>query len=202
MLSAVDGARNGNIRTSLKRRWDAITLKQIPFWPAVQPSSRCCQSGANPRFYRVRTDVFNPLSRTSVYELAPVRETLATICDFDQVNDSSHVRISVTATNVVAGDQVSISNHVATVCARLRVTAKVSEEPTNSEHILASASLPPGFPMTDIGDMPCWAAGCSTTPRSGLCSICWMRPQIDNLPIFVIELFPTRGPIPHHARKS
>ena len=80
MLSAADGAPNGNIRTSLKRRWDAITLKQIPFWPAVQQQvlSIWSQSG----FYRVRTDVFNPLSRTSVYELAPVRATLATICGF------------------------------------------------------------------------------------------------------------------------
>ena len=56
--------------------------------------------------------------------------------------------------------------------------------------------------MTDIGDMPCWGGGLfGNTPIRALLDVL-DEAQIDNLPIFVIELFPTRGPIPHHARKS
>jgi len=197
--AAVAGARNGDIRTSLKRMWDAITLEQIPFWPSDQ--QEVLSIWGNPRFYRVRTDLFNPRSRTSVYDLTPLRETLATICDFAQINDSSHVRISVTATNVATGGQVSFSNHVANVDAHLRVTPKVRKSRLTPEHILASASLPPGFPMTDVDDMPCWDGGLfDNTPIWALLDLL-DEAEIDNLPIFVIELFPTRDSIPHNPKE-
>ncbi len=197
--AAVAGARNGDIRTSLKRMWDAITLEQIPFWPSDQQG--VLSIWGNPRFYRLRTDLFNPRSRTSVYDLTPLRETLATICDFDQINDSSHVRISVTATNVATGGQVSFSNHVANVDAHLPVTPKVRKSRLTPEHFLASASLPPGFPMTDIDDMPCWDGGLfDNTPIWALLDLL-DEAEIDNLPIFVIELFPTRDSIPHNPKE-
>jgi NTE family protein len=155
----------------------------------------------NPRFYRVRTDVLSPLSRTSVYDLSPLRETLGTICDFEQLNDPSHIRISVTATNVATGGQVSFSNHVATVGAQVKVTPKVRKSRLSPEHILASANLPPGFPMTDIGDMRCWDGGLfENTPIWALLDLL-DEAEIDNLPIFVIELFPTRDPIPHNPKE-
>ncbi|MBV8055747.1 MAG: patatin-like phospholipase family protein [Deltaproteobacteria bacterium] len=197
--AAVAGARNGDIRTSLERIWDAITLPQIPFWPADQQA--VLSLWGNPRFYRVRTDVFNPLSQTNVYDLSPLRETLATICDFDQLNDSSHVRISVTATDVTTGGQVSFSNYVASAGAHLRVIPKVRKGRITPEHILASASLPPGFPMTDIGDMRCWDGGLfDNTPIWALLDLL-DEAEIDNLPIFVIELFPTRDSIPHNQKE-
>jgi NTE family protein len=197
--AAIAGARNGDVRTSLKRIWDAITLPQIPLWSAHQ--QELLSIWGNPRFYRVRTDVFDPLSRTSVYDLTPLCETLAAICDFDQLNDSSHVRISVTATNVATGGQVSFSNHIANVDAQLRVIPKVRKSRLTPEHILASASLPPGFPMTEIGDMPCWDGGLfDNTPIWALLDLL-DEAEIDHLPIFVIDLFPTRDPIPHHPKE-
>ena len=197
--AAVAGARNGDIRTSLRRMWDAITLEQIPLLPADQ--QEVLSIWGNPRFYRVRTDVLNPLSWTSVYDLTPLRETLATICDFDQINDSSNVRISVTATNIATGGQVSFSNHVANGDGRLRVIPKVRKSRLTPEHILASASLPPGFPMTDIGDIPCWDGGLfDNTPIWALLDLL-DEAEIDNLPIFVVELFPTRDAIPRNPKE-
>jgi len=179
--------------------WDAITLRQVPFWPEDQ--QEMLSIWGNPRFYRVRTDEFNPLSRTSVYDLTPLRETLATICDFEQLNDPSHIRISVTATNVATGGQVSFSNHVASVGAHLRVTPKVRKSRLTPEHILASASLPPGFPMTDVGGMPCWDGGLfDNTPIWALLDLL-NEDEIESLASFVIDLFPTRDPIPHNPKE-
>jgi NTE family protein len=197
--AAIAGARNGDIRTSLKRMWNAITLPEVPLWPADQ--QELLSILGNPRFYRARTDLFDPRSRTSVYDLTPLRETLASICDFDQLNDSSHVRISVTATNVVTGSQVSFSNHVGNVDRQWRVTPKVRKSRLTPEHIVASASLPPGFPITNVGDIPCWDGGLfDNTPIWALLDLL-DEAEIDHLPIFVIELFPTRDPIPHNPKE-
>jgi NTE family protein len=197
--AAVAGARNRDIPTSLKRMWEAITLPQIPFWPADQQET--LSIWGNPHFYRVRADVFSPAPRTSVYDLTPLRETLATICDFEQLNDPSHIRISVTATDVANGGQVAFSNHVASVGAHMRVTPKVRKSRLSSEHILASASLPPGFPMTDIDGLPYWDGGLfDNTPVWALLDLL-DEDEIENLPIFVIELFPTRDPIPNNPKE-
>ena len=39
----------------------------------------------------------------SLCDVSPMRNTLATICDFERLNDSSKMRIAVTATNVQTG---------------------------------------------------------------------------------------------------
>lgn len=145
--------------------------------------------------------MFNPRYWTSLYDLTPLRETLATICDFEQLNDPSHVRISLTATNVVKGDQVSFSNHVASVDAHLQVTPKVCKSRLTPEHILESASLPPGFPMTNIGGMQCWDGGLfDNTPIWAMLDLL-EEDEIESLPIFVIELFPTRDSIRRIRRR-
>jgi hypothetical protein len=109
--AAIAGAYDGDICASLKRLWDAITLKQMPFWPAERQAT--FSMFGNPRFWRSRTDYFNFHQWTSLCDVSPMRNTLATICDFERLNDSSKMRIAVTATNVQTGDQVSFSNYVA-----------------------------------------------------------------------------------------
>src|ERR1700722_13526338 len=87
------------------------------------------------------------------------KRTLATICDFERLNDSSKMRIAVTATNVQTGDQVSFSNYVANVDALHYVTPRISPVTLTPEHILASGSLPPAFPMTVVDGVPYWDGG-------------------------------------------
>jgi len=145
--AAIAGARTDDIGVSLKRLWDVITLAQVPFWPAEgRPRSRCLEI----RAFGTHHDYFNLHQWTNLCDVSPMRETLATICDFERLNDASHMRVAVTATNVMTGDQVSFSNHVANTDALNHVTPKLAPTKLTPDHILASGSLPPAFPMTFI----------------------------------------------------
>jgi hypothetical protein len=46
----------------------------------------------------MRHDVFSYQDWTSLYYVSPMRETLAEVCDFNQLNDPTHMRVAVTAT--------------------------------------------------------------------------------------------------------
>jgi NTE family protein len=116
--AAVAGAPDGDICKSLKRLWDAITLDPIPFWPPERQTT--FSIFGNPRFWRVRHDVFSYLDWTSLYDVSPMRETLAEVCDFNQLNDPTHIRVAVTATNVQTGDQVCFANFV---CSTTRIVS-------------------------------------------------------------------------------
>ncbi len=110
----------------------------------------------NAAFYRLRSDLFAIPFWTSFYDLAPIRRRLADLVDFDRIRDSA-IRLVVTATNVETGEIVEFSN----------------DDPTNPltlDHIIASGSLPPGFPMTKVGqDFSAWDGGLfDNTPLSPL----------------------------------
>ena len=96
---------------------------------------------------------------TSLYDVSPMRETLAEVCDFNQLNDPTHMRIAVTATNVQTGDQVCFANFVGNPDSVYYVTPRISRVSLTPDHILASGSLPPGFPMTVIDGVPYWDGG-------------------------------------------
>ena len=108
--AAIGGARDGDICASLKNLWAAITLSPVPFWPADKQAT--FSIFGNPNFWQARNDLHNYTNWTSLYDVSPMRETLAKVCDFDRLNDASKIRIAVTATNVQTGDQVSFSNYV------------------------------------------------------------------------------------------
>jgi NTE family protein len=100
--AAVAGAPDGDICKSLKRLWEAITLDSVPFWPPERQST--FSIFGNPHFWRMRYDVFSYQDWTSFYDVSPMRQTPAEICDFNQLNDPTHMRVAVTATNVQTGD--------------------------------------------------------------------------------------------------
>src|SRR5579872_5213980 len=92
-----------------------------------------------PDFFTPRP--FPPLSsaaespdRVSYYDTAPLRATLARLVDFDLIN-AKPLRFSVAATNVRTGAPVYFDNF---------------KHPITAAHVMASASLPPGFPPTEI----------------------------------------------------
>src|SRR4051812_36510613 len=135
---------------------------------------------------------------TSLCDVSPMRETLKALLDFDQINDWTHIRCSVTATNVATGGQVSFSNHVTDPNAPHRVTPKVQKMRITPDHILASGSLPPGFPMTEIDGVYYWDGGLfDNTPIEALLDLL-DDDEVSTLPIFVINLFPTHGGIPRN----
>jgi NTE family protein len=77
--AAVAGAREGDIGKSLRRLWEAITLAPVPFLPADRQAT--FSMFGNPRFWRMRGDLFSYREWTSFYDVSAMRETLKQVCE-------------------------------------------------------------------------------------------------------------------------
>jgi NTE family protein len=197
--AAVAGARRRDIGESLKNLWEAITIDPAPFWPPDQQAS--FSVFGNPRFWRLRHDVLGYRRWTHFYDVSPMRATLAEVCDFEQLNDAKHMRVAVTATNVQTGDQVSFANFVGNPDSVHYVTPRISRVSLTPDHILASGSLPPGFPMTVIDGVPYWDGGLfDNTPIEPLLDLL-NEDELENLPIFIVNLFATHSNPPSNLRE-
>lgn len=115
--------------------------------------------------------------RLSYYDITPVKETLARLVDFDLINNGP-TRLSVGAVNVRTGNFICFDS---------------AERPIDVRHILASGSLPPGFPATEIDGDYYWDGGIvSNTPLQ------WVfndRPRRDTL-AFQVDLWSASGELP------
>jgi NTE family protein len=144
--------------------------------------------GGTPNFFtpRVPPPYLSPkgtLEATSYYDVAPLRATLERLVDFDLINAGA-MRFSVGAVNVRTGNFVyfdSTTHHI---------------EP---KHVLASGSLPPGFPATEIEGEYYWDGGLvSNTPLQWVLD---SRPGRDTL-AFQIDLWSARGEFPRDLLES
>jgi NTE family protein len=197
--AAVAGARGGDVGKSLKSLWQAITLDPVPFWPVERQAT--FSVFGNPRFWRMRGDLLDYRSWTNLYDVSPMHQTLSEVCDFDQLNDPTNMRLAVTATNVQTGDQVSFANFVANPDSVHYVTPRISRVALTPDHIVASGSLPPGFPMTVIDGVPYWDGGLfDNTPIEPLLDLL-DDDELENLPIFIVNLFATHSNPPSNLRE-
>jgi len=113
----------------------------------------------------------------SWYDPAPLIATLERLVDFGRINDGEP-RFSVGAVNVRTGNFLYFDN----------TTHQISPE-----HVLASGSLPPGFPATVIDGQHYWDGGLvSNTPLQWVLD---SRPRADSL-VFQIDLWSARGELP------
>lgn len=189
--AAIAGAHDGDIAASLHRVWEAITLPPVPWLPPSQQGS--LSLFGNPNFYRLRTDYFDLPFWTSLCSTVPMYATLNKHCNFEQINNAAHMRVAVTATDLHSGGPTTFSNYLAQG-KRLESDGHVAcRTRLDATHILASGSLPPGFPATEIDNKLYWDGGLfSNTPIDALLNL--LEPdEIDTLPIFVVDLFPTEG---------
>jgi NTE family protein len=76
-----------------------------------------------------------PSSMPSLYDLVPLRETLAQLVDFKLLNDGQ-ARVTLVATDMVSGEAILFDNRKTTI---------------TPEHVLASSGLPPEFAPVEIG---------------------------------------------------
>src|ERR1700748_2093166 len=138
--------------------------------------------GGAPDFFtpRVPPPYFHPdgtLEAINYYDVAPLKATLERLVDFDLINAGA-TRFSVGAVNVRTGNFVYFDN----------VTHLIGPE-----HVMASGSLPPGFPATEIEGEYYWDGGLvSNTPLQ------WVfesRPRRDTL-AFQVDLWNARGALP------
>jgi NTE family protein len=117
------------------------------------------------------------MEAVSFYDTTTLRATLERLVDFDRIN-SGKMRLSVGTTNVRSGDFVyfDTTTHV-----------------IGPQHIIASGSLPPGFPPTVIEREYYWDGGLvSNTPLQWVLD---SRPREDTL-AFQVDLWSASGEVP------
>jgi NTE family protein len=99
----------------------------------------------NPGMYRLNPAVFvAPWTMTSIYDTAPRRRTLNELVD-PAVLNNEETRVFVGATNVGTGEIEFFDSR--------------GRDGLTFEHVAASASLPPSFPMTQIDGERYWDRG-------------------------------------------
>jgi NTE family protein len=123
------------------------------------------------------------LEALSYYDTGPLKATLERLVDFNLINAGA-MRFSVGAVNVRTGNFVYFDN---------------ATHDIGPEHVIASGSLPPGFPPTEIEGEYYWDGGLvSNTPLQ------WVLdsfPRQDTL-AFQIDLWSARGEFPRNLCES
>ena len=115
----------------------------------------------------------------SFYDVAPLKATLERLVDFDLINAGA-MRFSVGAVNVRTGNFVYFDSTTHAI---------------GPAHVMASGSLPPGFPATEIEGEHYWDGGLvSNTPLQWVLD---SRPRQDTL-AFQIDLWSASGEFPRN----
>ena len=120
----------------------------------------------------------NAPDKASYYDTAPLKATLERLVDFDRIN-AGGMRFSVGAVNVGTGNFAYFDN---------------TTDRIRPEHVMASGSLPPGFPATEVDGEYYWDGGLvSNTPLQWALD---SQPRKDTL-AFQIDLWSAPGALPH-----
>jgi NTE family protein len=145
-------------------------------------------TGGAPGFFkpRIPAPFYHPqgsIEALSFYDPAGLRATLERLVDFDLLN-SGPTRVSVGAVNVRTGNFVYFDNTSCNI---------------GPEHVMASGSLPPGFPPTEIQGEHYWDGGLvSNTPLQWVLD---SMPRQDTL-AFQIDLWSARGELPRNLMEA
>ncbi len=118
-----------------------------------------------------------PLNWTSYYDPSPVKDLLRKYVDFGRLKDSP-VRLLVNAVNVETAEIETFDSYI---------------EEITPDHLLASGSLPPGFPWTTINGKHYWDGGIvSNSPLDQVIEHCGLT----NKQVYIVNLFPARSRLP------
>lgn len=183
---AIIASHPRNATTALEAFWDELSVAtpDVPFIGCEQalPALQILTFGV-PRFFQPRwMQSFGPFAEfpfnwTSFYDTAPVKQLLAKYVDFAALK-TSPVRLLLSAVNVATAELDVFDSYV---------------DDLTPDHILASGSLPPGFPWTTIDGKAYWDAGIvSNSPMELLIDRCGP----DGKRVFVVDLFPGESPLP------
>jgi NTE family protein len=117
------------------------------------------------------------VDRASYYLVAPLRETLTSLVDFDLLN-AGHQRLTVGAVSACTGNMRYFDSR---------------DQHLSVEHILSSGALPPAFPAVRIDGEPYWDGGIySNTPVEVVMDD---RPRKSSV-IFSVQMWNPAGPEP------
>lgn len=188
------GALNGAIIASHPRQagealeafWNELIVITPDLWPVLNKDDAVAiqvLAYGVPKFFRPQWTPFLksvpqlPLLWTSYYDTSPMRELITKYVDFSRLK-SSPVRLLISAVNVET--------------AELEIFDSFVDELT-ADHVIASGSLPPGFPWTMIADKAYWDGGIvSNSPLDLVVDRCGP----DGKRVFVVDLFGGTRPLP------
>src|SRR5262249_36028486 len=178
----------------LRGFWEEIT-EPSAWWPAgLRGSLADWQRKAGglaalmfgqPGFFAPRTasEYFSQPTPTSFYNTAALKQTLERLVDFDRINHAKEMRISVGAVNVRTGRFAYFDS------------ARITIRP---EHVMASGSLPPGFPPVEIDGEYYWDGGLvSNTPLQYVLDYSPRRSRLT----FQVDVFQARGQLPSNLEE-
>jgi len=188
------GAINGAIVASNPRR---ATAALEAFWSDITVGGSFMPEGETgraltalqvllygiPHFFTPRWlepwSLTNPLPSdwTSFYDPEPLKSLIAKYVDFDALK-TSPVRLLVGAVNVKTAEFEIFDSQI---------------DQLTPDHILASGSLPPGFPWTEVDGKPYWDGGIvSNSPLDFAIERCGPGGKR----VYVVDLFPGESPLP------
>jgi NTE family protein len=179
----------------LRQFWETVSTSplgpfSIPYLASIEINDAVTHSLVNqaralwiallgaPGFFKPRVPSpllfpFFGVDALSHYDVTPLEDTV----DFDRINAGS-TRFSVGAVNVRTGNLTYFDNTMQKI---------------KPEHVVASGSLPPGFPATNIDGEYYWDGGIvSNTPLQWVVD---SRPRKDTL-AFQVDLWSARGALP------
>jgi NTE family protein len=179
----------------LREFWEAVSTPPlgIPYLKSIEIADEFTRRVVNqtralgimmfgaPHFFQPRmlSPLFwpSPADAVSHYDVAPLKATLERLVDFDRINAGS-MHFSVGAVNVRTGNFIYFDN----------TTHRIKPA-----HVIASGSLPPGFPATEIDGEYYWDGGLvSNTPLQWVLD---SRPRQDTL-AFQVDLWSSDGEMP------
>ena len=118
-----------------------------------------------------------PTNWKSFYDPSPVKDLLRKYIDFTELK-ASPVRLLVNAVNVETAELETFDSHV---------------DDLTPDHILASGSLPPGFPWVKVDGKYYWDGGIvSNSPLDQVVEHCGATGKR----VFIVDLYPSRKPLP------
>src|SRR4051812_24696587 len=185
-------------RRRLKALWEDLRLDTPDFLPGQvrrDPSFFC-----PPRFFSPRADFWALPGWTYVYDTSPLMRTLERHVDFAALN-ASPTTFVVTAVDVVSGVLTRFRNRPHPQEGKDRPPPKREADhvcEVGSRHILASASLAPQFPWTEIAGHAYWDGGLvDNTPLGDAIDAFSDDPHARRL-LVVMNLYPLRARRPQN----
>jgi len=187
----IAGNRRENRLARLREFWETITARPVWLFTPDGDEPRKARNAwssmlttmlGQPGYFQpnMPNPWFSPRgsrTATSLYDNAPLRETLLRLVDFEVLN-SGAVRYAAGAVNVLTGNFAYFDNAETTIM---------------PEHVMASGALPPALPMMQIGTDYYWDGGLvSNTPLQHLLD----HAGSDNLLVFQVDLFSAHGALP------
>ena len=184
--AAIIAANPHNATPALEAFWRELSLDtpDVPY-EGLQRALSSLQSlvFGVPHFFRPRwfepvlTPAQLPTNWTNFYDPCPIKATLGKYVVFDKLRDSP-VRLVLTAVDVETGQLAIFDSYV---------------DKITSEHILASGSLPPGFPWTTIEGKHYWDGGLvSNSPLDQVVEVGGLTDKN----VYIVNLWPDQRPLP------